>query len=54
MGIYKLWGISEYPSKADKSAVGAINRPLQLIRTGWLLTNNLYGLAEIYSIGGLI
>ena len=29
MEINKLSGIAEHPSKADKSAVGAINRPLR-------------------------
>ncbi len=30
MHINKLRGISEHPSRADKSAVGAINRPLHV------------------------
>ncbi len=30
MGINKLRGISEHLWKADKSALGAINRPLQM------------------------
>ena len=32
MQIKKLSGISEYPARADKSAMGAINRPLRMIR----------------------
>jgi hypothetical protein len=27
----KVMGISEYPARADKSAMGTMNRPLQLI-----------------------
>jgi hypothetical protein len=35
MKFTKLSGIAEQPAKADKSAVGAINRPL---RVSWLFS----------------
>ena len=35
MALSKICGILENPLKADKSAVGAINRPLQMAGELW-------------------